>query len=714
MSEQAYSVGIGLSVVPYIGPDLYSNVPAVISELIANAWDAGATVVRININLSNDTLTIEDDGKGMSFGDINTKYLRIGFKKRLTSGTTFVINGKQRHVMGRKGIGKLAPFALAEELEIHSSSGQERVGCIIKWSEFKSAIDSDATEFKPTPLVDSSNSVNKGTKLILRNIRDDKKNSLKDISKLRKLVARRFTVIHPDHDFDVQIDDISITDQDRPYLHKVEFLWCLGDHNQSISNSCTNLLRNPIFIGDTISVNGTAYNVTGWVGTVEQPSDISADGNATIAIFAHGKLVQEDILGELGEKQVFASYVVGDIQANFLDYDDENDIVTPDRQRLNQSDPRYIKLREYVKSVALSEISKNWSLWRLERYISDALSILEINEWYSSLNKSKKDSAARIFRKISELKNLGSDEKKKYNLSVIDHFDHLSAIPSLTKLRDSEFIEVFKKLCQSNTSTPPKSENGASDGASTSNSDNNSTTDDSKPNEDDQTSNPTDSSESAGTGSSENETQTNAQPDNDDQAAEGERPEGNRPANPKSPKYQANYHFDTIRKAIKQMAIEKELKDVALFDLNEAQIAYNNTASKACIVMLGAVVEGIMLATLRRHDVLLKLNQMPVSDLPKPLLNIGILKQPPNLQELANAIATSRLLGFEEYRQIIIKLIPDIENQKVENIQHFRNSVHPYKAVEEPNVFGNPDSTRAMNYITSLEIIVKQVVAWTP
>ncbi|MEZ4683542.1 MAG: ATP-binding protein [Caldilineaceae bacterium] len=458
MSEQAYSVGIGLSVVPYIGPDLYSNVPAVISELIANAWDAGATLVRINIDLSNDTLTIEDDGRGMSLEDINTKYLRIGFKKRLTSETTFLIHGKQRHVMGRKGIGKLAPFALADELEIHSSNGQEKVGCIIKWPEFKSAIDSDSTEFQPIPLLDSANSVDKGTKLILRNIRDDKKSSLKDVARLRKLVARRFTVIDPEYDFEVQIDNVSITDQDRPYLHKLEFIWCLGFHHPLISDRCPNLLRNPVSIDHTLDVNETSYEVTGWVGTVEQPSDISIDGNATIAIFAHGKLVQEDILGEIGERQVFASYVVGDIQANFLDYDDENDIVTPDRQRLNQSDPRYIKLREYVKSVVLSEISKNWTLWRLERSIPDALSIPEVNDWYEGLNKTKKTSAASIFRKIAELKNLNSNEKKRYYKIVADHFNRLRGVSGLTRLRDNEFIEALEKSCGSHKATSSKSE----------------------------------------------------------------------------------------------------------------------------------------------------------------------------------------------------------------------------------------------------------------
>ena len=183
MPDSNYKMGIGLSVVPYIGPDLYSNVPAVISELIANAWDSGATQVAIDIDLKKDIITIEDNGNGMSTSDLNNKYLRIGYKKRSEKSSIFNVNGKQRHVMGRKGIGKLAPFALAEELEIQSANGKDKkVGCIIKWVEFKKAIDEDKTVFTPTPIATSKITIKKGTGLTLKLIRDDKKEGLKDIT----------------------------------------------------------------------------------------------------------------------------------------------------------------------------------------------------------------------------------------------------------------------------------------------------------------------------------------------------------------------------------------------------------------------------------------------------------------------------------------------------------------------------------------------------
>lgn len=723
MSEQQYSVGIGLSIIPYIGPDLYSNVPAVISELIANAWDAKATKVNISIDLPNDTIIIEDNGQGMSFSEINSKYLHIGHKKRAESKTVFDVNGKARHVMGRKGIGKLAPFALAEELEIQSSDGKDKVGCIMQWSKFKEAIDADETVFVPDPVSDSDLSISKGTKLSLRILRSDKKSSLKNVSRLRKQLARRFTVIYPDYDFDVQIDGISIVEKDRPYLKKLEFIWPIGDYGQAISKRCPNLSKKPSPISDSVIIDGIAYKLEGWVGTVEQPGDINSDGNNTIAIFAHGKLAQEDILSEMGEKQVFASYVVGDIQADFLDDDTQEDIITPDRQRLNQSDPRYTAIKNYVKDVALKEISKNWNLWRLERSISIAMGIPGVESWYNELTKTQQRKAAGIFQKIARL-DTTREVKKEYCQIVATHFRALNQTSSLSRLSDQEFIELLQKYSApaqtSSSSFSPNVQDQDISSSDPSTAQTQSTDETPDQGEDDaeghqrsipQTDITQEETESSYPTQQQNEEKSNNEAEGSD---EGQRPDGTRPTQTKAPKYQADHHFQEIETFINELPIEVSLRNVALFDLNEAQIAYNNTAYKACIVMLGAVVEGIMLATLRRSDVLMKLLNTSPAERPKFWGQIVNPNQPFNPQETADKIATDIRITFEDYRKALIKLIPDVENQKVENIQHFRNSIHPYKAVSDPSIFGSPDSARALNYITALVIIVKQIKSWTP
>jgi DNA mismatch repair ATPase MutL len=699
MTNNNYKMEIGLSVVPYIGPDLYSNVPAVISELIANAWDSGATLVEIDIDLKKDTITIEDNGDGMSLSDLNNKYLRIGYKKRSEKNSIFNVNGKQRHVMGRKGIGKLAPFALAEELEILSANGHdEKVGCLIKWSEFKKAIDEDKTIFAPIPLAPSKISIKKGTKLILRLIRDDKKGDLKGVARLRKRISRRFTVIYPEHDFDVKIDGESITDKDRRYLSKMEFVWSTEDFQQRIATRCPNLVRAPIVVNNKITIENKEYEVSGWIGTVLEPKDTHDDGNDTISIFAHGKLVQEDILSDMAERQVFASYIIGDIQADFLDVSDKDDIVTPDRQRLNHSDPRYIKLKEYIKNELMSTIGSNWSNWRLERFVPK---LPHIQAWYQNLRtKSAKKEAAQIYKKITESSIITENDKSIFIEVVLSHFDELRRIAGLVNLTDDEFAKHFQKHIDRSEQTQTSTESD-------------STQQDNKQSDND---NPEAQSNTTTPNPSENrdDQEDQREPTSSPDSGQDERPEGTRPTNTKAPKFQADYHFSEISKIIRQLRVEKEFIDIALFDLREAQIAYNNTAYKACIVMLGAVLESVMLSTIRSSDVLVKLSQMPRQGIPQSILNLGILTSPLDTKEMAEKISETRSIGFEEYRLIIKLLIPNIEDQLVQSIQQFRNSIHPYKAMKEPDVFAKPDIARAMMYIPSLELIVKKIASWNP
>jgi hypothetical protein len=105
---------------------------------------------------------------------------------------------------------------------------------------------------------------------------------------------------------------------------------------------------------------------------------------------------------------------------------------------------------------------------------------------------------------------------------------------------------------------------------------------------------------------------------------------------------------------------------------------------------------------------------MPRQGIPQSILNLGILTSPLDTKEMAEKISETRSIGFEEYRLIIKLLIPNIEDQLVQSIQQFRNSIHPYKAMKEPDVFAKPDIARAMMYIPSLELIVKKIASWNP
>ena len=68
-------MSISLNVLNHLGLNLYSNTPAVLSEVIANSWDADATEVKIDIDIGKNIITISDNGDGMDIDDINKKFL---------------------------------------------------------------------------------------------------------------------------------------------------------------------------------------------------------------------------------------------------------------------------------------------------------------------------------------------------------------------------------------------------------------------------------------------------------------------------------------------------------------------------------------------------------------------------------------------------------------------------------------------------------------
>ena len=113
--EYKYTMSLSLNVLNHLGINLYSNVPAVLSEIVANSWDADAQNVSVDIN--NCEIIIEDDGCGMTASEINGHFLKVGYQKREEKQVSDTFN---RQFMGRKGIGKLSMFSIAKTVEVYS------------------------------------------------------------------------------------------------------------------------------------------------------------------------------------------------------------------------------------------------------------------------------------------------------------------------------------------------------------------------------------------------------------------------------------------------------------------------------------------------------------------------------------------------------------------------------------------------------------------
>ena len=112
-STPPFEMTVDLNVLEHLGINLYSNIAAVLTEAVANAWDADASSVQIRVDPNNEWIEIEDDGIGMSVEDLNGKYLRVGYRRRDEDAEHGCKTAKGRPVMGRKGLGKLSLFSIA-------------------------------------------------------------------------------------------------------------------------------------------------------------------------------------------------------------------------------------------------------------------------------------------------------------------------------------------------------------------------------------------------------------------------------------------------------------------------------------------------------------------------------------------------------------------------------------------------------------------------
>ena len=77
-------------IINHLGINLYTSLPAVLSEMIANSWDACSSNIHITANTGEITTDyepiIKDDGIGMSFDQLNDLYLQVGRDRRLAAG----------------------------------------------------------------------------------------------------------------------------------------------------------------------------------------------------------------------------------------------------------------------------------------------------------------------------------------------------------------------------------------------------------------------------------------------------------------------------------------------------------------------------------------------------------------------------------------------------------------------------------------------------
>tara|TARA_R110002049_G_scaffold20717_7_gene75933 strand:+ start:694 stop:2700 length:2007 start_codon:yes stop_codon:yes gene_type:complete len=451
MTDSPYEMHLSLNVLEHLGLNLYSNVPSVLSEVVANAWDADATSVGVTLDKTADRIIIEDNGVGMLRDHVNRRFLLVGYRRRDDQPGVTALG---RHPMGRKGIGKLSLFSVANHIAVETARDGEKSALRMDLEDMREAIQGGAGVYQPTELPTDGIDFAHGTRITLSGLK--KKQTISTTDGLRKRLARRFSIIGPAHNFVVSVNGDTVEPKDRGYYDKVQYLWTYGDQTEveALFTSVEHEEARPNSLSDG------GGDIVGWLGTVKESSQLKddvGDNLNRIAIFVRGKMAQEDMLSDFTERGVYASYLIGEIRVDALDTDDgpgtdrDDDAATSSRQNIVEDDPRYIAVKHFLADE-LKHVQNRWSDLRSEAGVKKAMEIPAVKAWIENLPKGYKGKARKWLGKIHRISVDDVEERKqliKHAVLAFEFYRWNASIDRLESISDVNIeavIETFREL----------------------------------------------------------------------------------------------------------------------------------------------------------------------------------------------------------------------------------------------------------------------------
>ena len=357
--------------------------------------------------------------------------------------------------MGRKGIGKLSMFSIAKEVDVISRKtveGQTQINALrMNVDQITAAIKNDnhseERDYHPEVLeADEDSLPHDGTRIILRNLK--KTTSVLTPEYVRKRIARRFGIIGSDYHFAVSVNGTEVGISDRDYFHKLSYIWYYGTESQKFADYATKATCKENRSNE-VTCNGQKYKITGWIGSVDTSGDLK-DGNENlnkIVVLVRGKLGQEDILSEYSEGGLYSKYLIGEINADFFDDDDYDDMATSSRQEYRRDDERFVALKEFIHNE-LKYIQGKWTDLRNESGEAKARELLPvIDKWFGSLTGDNRKYAKKMFGKINQIP--ADDGKKrevlKYSVLAFEKLRYANKLSTIDNI-NVESLECIKDV----------------------------------------------------------------------------------------------------------------------------------------------------------------------------------------------------------------------------------------------------------------------------
>lgn len=389
-----YTMRISRLTVDKLGVKLYDKVSAVIAELISNSYDADARNVTVEAPMgqylaskaggviSDKGLEIKvvDDGGGMTPHEMQEFFLVVGAERRTDTRRGSISRKFNRNVMGRKGVGKLAPFGICRVIEVVSAGGKpisrnnggkKETGyltshILLNYDEIVAEGDEPSEQYKPTiGKLDNTLSKNSGTTITLKKFNFRR---VPDIETLSRQIAQRFGI--SSSNWNVELRDNTKTHDDPSYNRIVGQFDVQTMPNTRISFQSDGKGQHEVIGPDGAKIDdllagfehgGDFYSVLGWIAYSREP--YKDDLMAGIRIYCRGKIAAQTSVfnrraGFTGEHNI-RSYLVGELFADWLDEDD--DLIQTDRRDILWSDELGTAFQEWGQKIVsrIGTLSRN-------------------------------------------------------------------------------------------------------------------------------------------------------------------------------------------------------------------------------------------------------------------------------------------------------------------------------------------------------------------
>lgn len=234
-----------------------------LTELVANAWDAGASLVDLTIPPTRElVLTVVDDGHGMSAPQFKGRWMRLGYDRIKHQGPNVEFPAERkdwrRKAYGRNGVGRHGLLCFASQYSVES------------WRDGKGAGFEIGTQSQETPFrIEKETSFLReghGTRL---SVVVDRHLPYPD--KIREILSARF--LH-DPQFVVRVNGQSVSLADQTGLIERADLVIEGcPPAEAYVVDSTRAAKSTLYQGIAFWVNGRLVGIPGWVVGAEAVID---------------------------------------------------------------------------------------------------------------------------------------------------------------------------------------------------------------------------------------------------------------------------------------------------------------------------------------------------------------------------------------------------------------------------------------------------------